>query len=75
MDTSPAPPVADKRSRVGLLVMDGLLIVLMGWLLYTVVAARDAAEKEANAATQDAAGSSTDAPVEAGAAGAPSDEE
>lgn len=41
-----APPVADSRSRVGLLVMDGLLIVLMGWLLYTVIAARAAESAE-----------------------------
>lgn len=54
MNATSAPPVADKRARVGLLVMDGLLIVLMGWLLYTVVATGDGDENEANATGGDA---------------------
>ncbi|QDU84357.1 hypothetical protein Pla163_14640 [Planctomycetes bacterium Pla163] len=51
MSSSAPPVVADSRSRVGLLVMDGLLVVLMSWLLYVVVADRGAAEASNGAET------------------------
>jgi hypothetical protein len=71
MSTSASPIVADSRSRVGLLVMDGLLIVLMSWLLYVVVADRSAAEasEEAGTVVESAEGTSADTGLEIDDAG------
>lgn len=44
MAEASAHPVADRRARVGLLVMDGLLVLLMAWLLWAVVLERESEE-------------------------------
>lgn len=64
MSTSAAPIVADSRSRVGLLVMDGLLVLLMSWLLYVVVADRSAASASEEALPEEAL---SETPVEGAA--------
>ncbi len=47
MTASEAPPVADRAWRVRLLVVDGLLVALLGWLLYIVIRDRERAEQPA----------------------------
>jgi hypothetical protein len=51
MSESPTPKVAERSWRVRLIVMDGVLVALLGWLLYVVVANRGSAGTAAEEAT------------------------
>jgi hypothetical protein len=60
MNASDAPPVADRAWRVRLLVVDGLLVALLGWLLYIVIRDRDRADPTTPTGTVEEVRPSTD---------------
>lgn len=47
MSESSTPKVAEGSWRVRLIVMDGVLVALLGWLLYVVIADRGADRTDA----------------------------
>jgi cytochrome bd-type quinol oxidase subunit 1 len=49
MPESDSPPVADRAWRVRLLVVDGVLVVLLAWLLFMVIRDRDASKEPVSA--------------------------
>jgi len=51
MSESSTPKVAEGSWRVRLIVMDGVLVALLGWLLYVVIADRGAARADAEDTT------------------------